>query len=66
MADSSENQQNVVSLAEARKRQKTVRSQAAARDKKTPAKMHSVWGYIQLLLFLAVVAYMMQLCRSGA
>lgn len=71
MTENSE-KKNVVDLAEARKRQKTVRpGQGATRAPQGPkgklikGKTGTVWQYVQLLLFLALVAYMMQLCSGG-
>ena len=58
------NPKNVVNLAEARRRQRTVRAGASGKDGKasgkTPAK--KIWVYVQFLLFLGIVAYLMQLC----
>lgn len=69
--DKDNNEPNVVNLAEARKRQKTVRAGAQSKKTmngtggKTVAPKKGVWMYVQLILFLAVMAYMMQLCQSG-
>ena len=64
-----ENKKNVVNLADARKRQKTVRAGASGRKGDEPrakkGAVRSIWIYIQFILFLAVVAYMMQLCQRG-
>jgi hypothetical protein len=67
MANDPESKKNVVNLAEARKRQRTVRAGASSRSKDGAGKRKGgrrVWVYLQFLLFLAVVAYMMQLCQS--
>jgi hypothetical protein len=70
--DQDKNEPNVVNLADARKRQRTVRAGAQAKKAMNggakpgatgPKK--GFWMYFQLLLFLGIVAYMMQLCRSG-
>jgi hypothetical protein len=59
---------NIVSLAEARKRQKVVRKGANGKDpaqepgKKTPGS--KIWFYIQFVLFLLVLGYFMQKCRG--
>lgn len=70
---------NVVSLAEARKRQKTLqaarkldgkggRANGASRSPNKPMDSNGVkkvWGYLQVILFLLVVAYFMHLCQRG-
>jgi len=69
MTNDPEKKPNVVDLAEARKRQRTLR--AGASGKKEGGKPAQAKGakkilvYLQFLVFLAIVAYMMQLCRSG-
>ena len=62
----------VFDLAEARKRQKTVRVDAGGRrvgeKGKRPASKAGgsrIWQYVQLVAFLAVMAYLMQLCSGG-
>ncbi len=70
--DEDKNEPKVVNLADARKRQRTVRAGAqgkaamngAGKAKPTGSK-RSLWSYVQVILLLAVVAYAMQLCRSG-
>jgi hypothetical protein len=59
---------NVVNLAEARRRQRTVRAGASQGKDGAPPKAQG-WRRLlvlaQLLVFLAAVAYMMTLCRGG-
>lgn len=62
-------QENVVSLAEARRRQRAMRAGASGKAKpggggKLPPKVRKVLVYFQFLLFLAILAYMMQLCSG--
>lgn len=62
---------NIVSLAEARKRQKVLRKGANGADPgsgKQPKKTgpaNKLWFYIQFILFIGVLAYFMQKCRGG-
>lgn len=65
---------NIVDLAEARKRQKTVRIDAGGRKVKGASKNGAapstprggrIWQYVQLAFFLALVAVLMQLCQGG-
>ncbi len=70
--DEDKNEPKVVNLADARKRQRTVRAGAqgkagmnGAGKAKAPSGKKSIWTYVQVILFLAIVAYAMQLCRSG-
>lgn len=74
MSQDQEKHENVVNLAEARRRQRTVhragaqgKAHKATADKKpgSGGKWRQIFGYLQLILFLAVVAYMMQLCGQG-
>jgi len=69
-----DDKKKIVDLAEARKRQRTLRFGASARQHangKGPAKPpqrgtgRKIWSYVQFLLFLAVIAYFMRLCQSG-
>lgn len=71
MTQDSDKQPNVVDLASARRRQRTVRAGGEANAKRlgksqklAPKGAGRIWIYIQFLAFLAVVAYMMQLCRG--
>ena len=80
MSQDREKQQKVVDLSEARRRQRTVQGAAtlpggrgtrakAGRPagkgaKGGPRRGGKLWSYLQFLLFLAVLAYMMQLCRG--
>lgn len=66
------NDPKVVNLADARKRQRTVRVGASGKagmngagKAKGGGMKKGIWGYVQVILFLAVVAYMMTLCRTG-
>lgn len=65
------NSDNIVSIAEARKRQKVLRKGANGADhgkEKHPKKNgpgNKIWAYIQFFLFLGVLAYFMQKCRGG-
>jgi hypothetical protein len=74
MTDAPE-KQNVVDLAQARKRQKTVRVDGFGRPKDRErkgassgkvsvprGKLGRVFAWVQLLLFLFLVAYLMRLC----
>lgn len=64
---------NVVDLAEARKRQKTVRVGATSGRRvgeppgkgAPPAKTKKIWQYVQLIVVLAFIALGMQLCRGS-
>jgi len=70
------NPDNLVSIAEARKRQKVLRKGANGRDpdqgnnanKKANPKMSGpsgkIWFYVQFVLFLMLLAYFMQKCRG--
>lgn len=68
-----DDKKKIVDLAEARKRQRTLRFGASARNHangKSPPKQprgtgRKIWSYVQFLLFLAVIAYFMRLCQSG-
>ena len=69
MSQESDKKENVVNLAEARRKQRTVRSGATGKAKgdgspKSSGKFRQVWAYVQFLLFLAILAYMMQLCSG--
>ncbi len=66
---------NLVSIADARKRQKVLRKGANGRDpdygnhanKKGPSKSGpsgKVWFYVQFVLFLLLLAFFMQKCRG--
>ncbi len=57
---------NVVNLAEARRRQRTDRIVGAFRAPKKPSSPlgKKLWGYVQVVLFLGLVFYFMQLCRG--
>lgn len=63
---------NIVSIAEARKRQKVVRKGANGKDPghepgKKPsgsAASSKIWFYVQFVLFLLVLGYFMQKCRG--
>jgi hypothetical protein len=78
MPQDDEKHENVVSLADARRRQRTVQKPTAANGRAAPKggragasskaerPPRKFWAYVQFVLFLAVVAYMMQLCKSGA
>lgn len=70
--DQDKNEPKVVNLADARKRQRTVRAGAqgkagmnGAGKPKSATGKKTIWGYVQVILFLAVVAFGMQLCSSG-
>ncbi len=72
--DQDKNDPKVVNLADARKRQRTVRVGASGKAGMNGAGKvkgkggtfkKGIWGYVQVILFLAVVAYMMTLCRTG-
>ena len=77
MPQDDEKHENVVSLADARRRQRTVQQKQPVNGR-APGKggrsgasamgepPRKIWAYVQLIVFLAVVAYMMQLCKSGA
>jgi hypothetical protein len=70
------NPDNLVSIADARKRQKVLRKGANGRDPdhgKNPNKKHDpkkpvqsgkIWFYVQFVLFLALLAFFMQKCRG--
>ena len=67
--------ENVVNLAQARKRQKTVRVDGFGRPKDRdrkgassgksgqPTGLKRVFAWVQLIVFLHAVAYMMRLCQ---
>ncbi len=77
MPDQNDDQRNIVNLADARRRQKTVREdgKGAPLGRKKPAggkgkpaaggPKPTLWGYVQVVIFLAVLAYAMTLCRGG-
>ncbi len=73
MPDSTEKRDpNVVDIAAARRRQKTVRSGGSGRPGgagggKEPKKGFGKTAamYVQFIILLALVAYMMTLCRGG-
>jgi hypothetical protein len=62
----------VVDLSEARKKQRTIRfgqGGKGASAKKAPGKSaggRTVWTYVQFIVFLAAIAYFMQLCSSSS
>jgi len=69
------NPDNLVSIAEARKRQKVLRKGANGKDpnhgnqpnKKSDFKSGpsgKIWFYVQFILFLLLLAYFMQKCRG--
>ncbi len=70
MSDDSE-QKKVVNLAQARQRQQTLRPkpkpgqgrQGASGQGAGKAQQPRLWVYLQLIVFLAIVSYMMTLCR---
>jgi hypothetical protein len=71
MSQQEPDKKNIVDLAEARKRQRTVRAGATTRFGKGKdggggerRPVRRFWIYLQFLLFLAVLAYMMQRCRG--
>ena len=73
--DQDKSEPKVVNLADARKRQRTVRSGASSQkngrasgksSQPVAPKGRTIWTYVQFLLLLGTVAYMMQLCRSGS
>ncbi len=70
------NPDNLVSIADARKRQKVLRKGANGKDPdhgnkghksnpKKPGQTGKIWFYIQFVLFLGLLAYFMQTCRGG-
>jgi hypothetical protein len=83
MSQDEEKHENVVNLAEARRRQRTVQKAAngrfgdghspragasSGRGGKAggaPTGWRKVFVFVQLLIVLFAVAYMMQLCRGG-
>lgn len=74
MTQNGKDQPKIVDLAEARKRQKTVRIDAGGRRVKpqgaskggAPVPKRKFWHYVQFVLFLAIMAYFMQLCSGRA
>lgn len=66
---------NIVSIAEARRKQKVIRKGANGKDpqydfqKKSPSSGgrggSKIWFYLQFILFLIVLGYFMQKCRGG-
>jgi hypothetical protein len=66
-------QPKVFDLSAARKRQKTTRVDPSGRRHRAggskgrgPAGQKSIWTYLQFALFIAFMAYFMQLCSSGS
>lgn len=59
-------EKNVVNLADARRRQRTDRIDGASRSPKKPSSPlgKKLWGYVQVVLFLGLIFYFMQLCRG--
>ncbi|MEN9834147.1 MAG: hypothetical protein RL011_340 [Pseudomonadota bacterium] len=57
---------NVVNMAEARRRQRTDRPAGATKSPKKPASPvgKKLWGYVQVVFFLGLIFYFMQLCRG--
>ena len=68
MSDDSE-QKKIVNLATARQRQQTLRKAApkqgwqGASGGRQGTPQPRLWVYLQLVVFLAIVSYMMTLCR---
>ncbi len=62
----------VVDLSEARKKQRTLgigQGRKGAKSKNAPTNAgggRSFWTYLQFALFLAAIAYFMQLCSSSS
>lgn len=61
-------EKNVVNMAEARRRQRTDRivgaSKSAGQPRTSSALGKKLWGYVQVVLFLGLIFYFMQLCRG--
>ncbi len=62
----------VVDLSEARKKKRTIRfgqGGKSAKLKNAPSgsgRGRTVWTYVQFVVFLAAIAYFMQLCSSSS
>lgn len=55
---------NVIDLKERKKSQKNRKQKKGNQVKKTHKGKYTIWQYVQLLILLALGAYLMHMCRS--